>query len=136
MTASSLPAALRAGAGGLYAPRTTAASRNASPAPGTPAASPASASPIWKPNSPPPKPAGGHLMPAVPVDVADAIELAELLDFLGCWLESDLDNLTASLARFVGSPDYGPDALRDDFARFRFLLGITGGEGVFTPDEP
>jgi hypothetical protein len=75
-------------------------------------------------------------MPAVPVDVADAIELAELLDFLGCWLESDLDNLTASLARFVGSPDYGPDALRDDFARFRFLLGITDGEGVFTPDEP
>jgi len=32
----------------------------------------------------------------------------------------------------VGSPDYGPDALRDDFARFRFLLGVTDGEGVFT----
>jgi hypothetical protein len=27
------------------------------------------------------------------------------------------------------------DSLRDDFARFRFLLGVTDGEGVFTPDE-
>ena len=74
-------------------------------------------------------------MPAIPVDVADAVELAELLEFLGGWLESDRDNLTASLARFVGCPAYGPDALRDDFARFRFLLGVTDGEGVFTPDE-
>ena len=37
------------------------------------------------------------------------------------------------LTRFVGSPAYGPDALRDDFARFRFLLGITDGEGVLHP---
>jgi hypothetical protein len=71
----------------------------------------------------------------MPLDVGDAIELAELLQFLSNWLESDHDNLTASLARFVGSPDYGPDSLRDDFARFRFLLGVTDGEGVFTPDE-
>lgn len=66
----------------------------------------------------------------------DAIELAELLQFLGGWLESDHDTLTASLARFVGSPAYGPDSLRDDFARFRFLLGGTDGEGLFTPEEP
>jgi hypothetical protein len=75
-------------------------------------------------------------MPAIPVDVGDAIELAELLQFLGDWLESDHDNLAASLARFVGSPVYGPGTLRDDFARFRFLLGVTDGEGLFTPDEP
>ena len=63
--------------------------------------------------------AGGHTM-TVPLDAADAIELAELLEFLSDWLESDRANLTASLARFVGSQDYGPGALRDDFARFRF----------------
>jgi hypothetical protein len=70
------------------------------------------------------------------LDTADAVELAELLEFLADWLESDRANLTASLARFVGSPDYGPDTLRSDFARFRFLLGVTDGEGVFTPDQP
>ncbi len=75
-------------------------------------------------------------MPAIPLDASDAMELAELLQFLGGWLESDHDNLAASLARFVGSSAYGPDALRDDFARFRFLLGVTDGEGLFTPDEP
>ena len=75
-------------------------------------------------------------MPAIPLDAADAIELAELLQFLGGWLESDRVNLAGSLARFVGCPGYGPDTLRDDFARFRFLLGVTDGEGVFTPDEP
>ena len=75
-------------------------------------------------------------MPAIPLDASDAMELAELLQFLGGWLESDHDNLAASLARFVGSPAYGPGALRDDFARFRFLLGVTDGEGLFTPDEP
>ncbi len=75
-------------------------------------------------------------MPAIPLDAVDAFELAELLQFLCHWLDSDRDNLTASLTRFVGCPAYGPDALRDDFARFRFLLGVTDGEGVFTPDEP
>jgi hypothetical protein len=74
-------------------------------------------------------------MPSLPFDVADAIELAELLEFLSDWLESDHGTFTASLTRFVGSPDYGPDSLRDDFARFRFLLGFTDGEGVFTPGE-
>jgi hypothetical protein len=75
-------------------------------------------------------------MPAIPLDAADAIELAELLQFLGDWLESDHNNLAASLARFVGSPAYGPGTLREDFARFRFLLGVTDGEGLFIPDEP
>jgi hypothetical protein len=70
-------------------------------------------------------------MPAIRVDAADAVELTELLQFLGDWLESDRDNLAASLARFAGSPAYGPDTLRDDFARFRFLLGVTDGESLF-----
>jgi hypothetical protein len=33
-------------------------------------------------------------------------------------------------------PRLPPDALHDDFARFRFLLGIADGQGVFTPNEP
>jgi hypothetical protein len=52
----------------------------------------------------------------MPLDVGDAIELAELLEFLGDWLESDHDNLAGSLARFTGSPAYGPASLREDFA--------------------
>jgi hypothetical protein len=71
-------------------------------------------------------------MPAIPLDVSDAIELAEMLQFLDDWLESDRATLTAPLARFVGSQAYDPDSMRDDFTRFRFLLGITDGEGVFT----
>jgi hypothetical protein len=74
-------------------------------------------------------------VPDISLDTADAVELAELLQFIDDWLRSDRGNLTASLARFVGSPAYSLDTLRDDFARFRFLLGITDGEGVFTPDE-
>jgi len=68
-------------------------------------------------------------------DVGDAVELAELLEFLSGWLESDRAVLTASLAQVVGVPDYGPDSLREDFARFRFLLGFTDGEGMVTPDD-
>ena len=52
------------------------------------------------------------------------------------WLEFDHDDLVASLTRFVGSSAYGPASPREDLARFRFLLGVTDGEGVFTPDEP
>lgn len=75
-------------------------------------------------------------MRAIPLDAVDAFELAELLQFLSHWLESDRDNLAASLARFVGSPGYSPGTLHDDIARFRFLLGATDGEGLFTVDEP
>jgi hypothetical protein len=75
-------------------------------------------------------------MPGIIMDAADAVEIAEMLQVLGDWLESDRDHLAASLARFVGSPVYGPGSLREDFARFRFLLGVTDGEGLFTPDEP
>jgi hypothetical protein len=30
---------------------------------------------------------------------------------------------------------YPASSLRGDFARFQFLLGITDGEGVFTPEK-
>jgi len=63
-------------------------------------------------------------------------DAVELLEFLGAWLESDHDSLAASLARLVGSTAYGPASLREDFARFRFLLGATDGEGLFTLGEP
>ena len=80
--------------------------------------------------------AGGHRNASVPVEAADAIELAELLEFLSDWLESDHGNLAASLARFRAAPPTARTTLRGDFARFRFLLGVTDGEGVFTPDQP
>jgi hypothetical protein len=51
-------------------------------------------------------------MPSVPVDAGDAIELAELPGLLSDWPESDRDCLTAPLARFTGSPAYGPDSLQ------------------------
>ena len=38
----------------------------------------------------------------------NTIELAELLELLSDWLEADCETLTVSLARFAGSPDYGP----------------------------
>jgi hypothetical protein len=74
-------------------------------------------------------------MPSMPLDVADAIEFAELLGFLSDWLQS-YPSVVGSLARFVGSPGYGPDLLREDLARLSFLLGATDGEGLFAPGEP
>jgi hypothetical protein len=39
------------------------------------------------------------------------------------------------MTRFVGVTGYGSDSLREDFARFRFLLGSTDGEGLFSSAE-
>jgi hypothetical protein len=74
----------------------------------------------------------------VTLAMADAIELEQLLDFLACWMKSDHDYLAPSLARFLGTEaaDMDPGSLAADFARFRFLLGATDGEGIFTPDKP
>lgn len=72
---------------------------------------------------------------AISLQPEDAHEFAEMLEFLGDWLESDPGNLAASLARFVGSDDYGTVSLREDFARFRFLLGFTNGEESTTPKD-
>lgn len=51
-------------------------------------------------------------------------------------MKSDHDYLALSLTRFLGveAGDMDPGSLAADFARFRFLLGATDGEGVFTSD--
>ncbi len=62
----------------------------------------------------------------VRLDAVDAVELAELLEFLADWLDHHADRrVEHSLALFSG---YGYDThqLRADLARFVFLLGGDG----------
>lgn len=70
-------------------------------------------------------------MPSTSLDTADAVELAELLQFPDDWLMTGHDQLSASLAHFVGSQAYSVETLRDDLARFAFLLGGNDGEHLF-----
>ena len=70
-------------------------------------------------------------MPEVKLDVVDAAELAEMLQFLSQWLARDPDRLSASLAQFAGHPAYGLAQLRQDLERFAFLLGGSDGEQIF-----
>jgi hypothetical protein len=70
------------------------------------------------------------------LDITDAIELAELLEFLTTWLASDPVRLAASLQAYVGHPAYGITQLQDDLNRFAFLLGGNDGEPLFEPDRP
>jgi hypothetical protein len=70
-------------------------------------------------------------MPELRLDVVDAAELAELLQFLAGWLARDPDRLGASLETFVGHPAYGTAQLRQDLNRFIFLLGGDDGESLF-----
>jgi hypothetical protein len=72
-------------------------------------------------------------MPEVKLDVTDAAELAEMLQFLGEWLARDPARLGTSLAQFVGHPACGLDELRNDLERFVFLLGGSDGEQLFGP---
>ncbi len=72
-------------------------------------------------------------MPEVRLDLADAAELAELLQFLSHWLTRDPGRLGASLEQFVGHPAYGTAQLRQDLDRFVFLLGGDDGESLFGP---
>jgi hypothetical protein len=72
-------------------------------------------------------------MPELRLDVVDAAELAELLQFLAGWLARDPDRLGASLEAFVGHPAYGTAQLRQDLDRFIFLLGGDDGESLFGP---
>lgn len=66
-------------------------------------------------------------MPAIRLDIADAIELTELLQFVKEWLTTD-DKAKASFARFVGSPGYDAADLCADIERLSFLLGGNDGE--------
>jgi hypothetical protein len=72
-------------------------------------------------------------MPAIKLDVTDAAELAEMLQFLSGWLGRDPARLGPSLEEFVGHPAYGLDQLRDDLERFVFLLDGSDGEPLFGP---
>lgn len=66
------------------------------------------------------------------LDPGDFAELGELLTFLGDWLTgADTGQLDASLRRFVGTDGYDLTALRQDLARFTFLLGNDDGERLF-----
>jgi hypothetical protein len=69
-------------------------------------------------------------MPSTSLDTADALELAEMLQFIIDWLGSDRQ-LRPSLAGFVGHPAYGIDELQRDLRRFTFLLGGDDGESLF-----
>ena len=72
-------------------------------------------------------------MPELRLDVVDAAELAELLQFLAEWLARDPGRLGASLEAFVGHPAYNIGELRQDLNRFTFLLGGDDGESLFGP---
>jgi hypothetical protein len=72
-------------------------------------------------------------VPEVRLDVTDAAELAELLQFLSQWLGRDPARLAGSLEEFVGHPAYGLAQLRQDLERFTFLLGGSDGEPLFGP---
>ena len=72
-------------------------------------------------------------MPEMKLDVFDAAELAELLQFLSQWLARDRGRLGASLEEFVGHPAYNVSQLRQDLDRFTFLLGGDDGESLFGP---
>jgi hypothetical protein len=50
------------------------------------------------------------------LDVDDAAELAEMLQFLSQWLARDPARLGDSLTQFVGHPAYGLAQLRDDLS--------------------
>lgn len=73
-------------------------------------------------------------MPDKTLDLGDARELAELLEFLRDWLTADHDALDASLTRFVATPGYTLNQLRGDLDRFTFLLGGNDGEALFEPE--
>lgn len=79
-----------------------------------------------------------HRRPTMPnrsLDVGDAAELAEILQFLGEWLAAEHGGLGASLQRYVGRPAYGITQLRADLDRSIFLLGGSYGEPVFEPSQ-
>ena len=66
-----------------------------------------------------------------PLDIADAVELNELLQFVNDWLASDTERLDAALTHYVGHPACTADELRADLDRFIFLLGGNDGEPLF-----
>ena len=63
-----------------------------------------------------------------------AIELCELLGFLGDWLDDACDVVADSVTGFCGG-GYRVEELRADLARFVFLLGGDGERFVLGGDR-
>jgi hypothetical protein len=74
-------------------------------------------------------------VPPVCLDADDAVELGELVEFLGDWVVGERSVLAESLGRFLGIDGYDIDELRADLARFAFLVGVNDGELLFGGDE-
>lgn len=64
----------------------------------------------------------------------DAVELCELLEFLGDWLDGASGVVADALAGFCGD-GYRVGDLRADLARFAFLLGGDGERFLFGDDR-
>lgn len=69
------------------------------------------------------------------LDVLDALELAELLEFLHDWTWFHTRRAGESLEVF-SCDGYTLDELRADLARFTFLLGGTGRGRVLNSEDP
>ena len=76
----------------------------------------------------------GQTLPVTALDVVDAAELAELLQFLSGRITATPARLAPSLLAFAGHPAYGLDALGSDLDRFTFFPGGNDGEPLFQPD--
>lgn len=74
-------------------------------------------------------------MPRIHLDVTDALELGQTLQFINDWFAADSHNLEESLRRFIGVPHLDHlQPLRNDLSRFTFLLGADDGEALFDED--
>jgi hypothetical protein len=70
-------------------------------------------------------------MPDMTLTADDAAELADFLGFLRNWVTAGRDQLSGSLAPVQDGHSYDAELLRHDLARFRSMLGGTGGDNGF-----
>jgi hypothetical protein len=72
-------------------------------------------------------------MPDARIEFTDAVELAEMLEFIARWLSGDQrQTLADSFAASMGPhTTYRTDDLIADLHRFAFLLGVSDGEELF-----
>ena len=62
-------------------------------------------------------------MSDIRIDISDAMELGQLLDFLADWFARADGRLAASYSDFIGHTGADLAELRTSLARFAFLLG-------------